>query len=62
MAKEKVCKVCKLFVEGETCPVCKGNQFTNTFQGKINVIDADKSFIGQQMHIKEKGKYAIKIR
>ena len=62
MAKEKVCKSCKIFVEGEQCPLCKGNQFTNLFNGKVVVLDSNKSFIAQQMNIKEKGRYAIKVR
>ncbi len=62
MTKEKVCKTCKLFVEGNVCPVCKGNQFTTVYQGKLNILDANKSFIANQIGIKEKGRYAIKIR
>jgi DNA-directed RNA polymerase subunit E" len=62
MVKEKVCKNCKMFVEGNVCPVCKESQFTSVFQGRLNVLDAQKSFIAQQISIKEKGKYAIKIR
>ena len=62
MTKEKVCKTCKLFVEGNVCPICKGNQFTTVYQGKLNILDANKSFIANQIGIKEKGRYAIKIR
>ncbi len=62
MAKEKVCKKCKVFVEGNVCPQCKGNQFTTVYQGKINILDANKSFIAKQMEIKEKGRYVIKVR
>ncbi len=62
MAKEKVCKNCKMFVEGSVCPVCKNNQFTNVYQGKLNILDANKSFIAQEIGIKEKGRYAIKVR
>jgi DNA-directed RNA polymerase subunit E" len=62
MVKEKVCKNCKLIVEESICPICKGNQFTNIFQGKINIIDANKSFIAKKMGITEKGRYAIKSR
>jgi len=62
MVKEKVCKNCKMFVEGNVCPVCKESQFTSVFQGRLNVLDAQKSFIAQQINIKEKGRYAIKIR
>ena len=62
MAKEKVCKNCKVYVEGVTCPQCKGNQFATVHQGKLNILDANKSFIAKQIGIKEKGRYAIKVR
>ena len=62
MAKDKVCRKCKKFVEGAVCPVCKSNQFTDIYQGRLYVLDTDKSFIAQQIGIKEKGKYAIKVR
>lgn len=62
MVKEKVCRKCKMFVDAAVCPVCKGNQFTNIFQGKLNILDANKSYIAKQIGIIEKGRYAIKIR
>ena len=62
MVKEKACKKCKLIVEGPTCPVCKGNEFANVIQGKINFIDINKSIIGQRMGKTHNGRYAIKIR
>jgi len=62
MAKEKVCKTCKLFVEENVCPICKGNQFTTIYQGRLNILDAHKSHIAKEIDIKEKGRYAIKIR
>jgi RNA polymerase subunit RPABC4/transcription elongation factor Spt4 len=62
MAKDKICKKCKLFVEDKSCPVCKGNQFTTVYQGKLYILDCNKSFIAQQMDLKEKGRYAIKVR
>jgi DNA-directed RNA polymerase subunit E" len=60
--KEKVCKSCKMFVEGSVCPVCKESNFTSVFQGRLNILDVNKSFIAQQISAKEKGKYAIKTR
>ncbi len=62
MVKEKVCKNCKLFVEGNVCPVCKEAHFAISYQGRLNILDSQKSFIAQQINIKEKGRYAIKIR
>jgi len=31
MAKKKVCKKCKLFVEGPQCPICNGKQFSTNW-------------------------------
>ncbi|MBW3013550.1 DNA-directed RNA polymerase, subunit E'' [Candidatus Woesearchaeota archaeon] len=61
MAK-KVCKNCKMFVTGEVCPVCKKNQFTTTWRGRIIVLDPKKSEIAQKIGATAAGEYAIKIR
>lgn len=60
--KKKVCKKCKLFVDGDTCPICKGNQFTTSWKGRIHIIDPIKSTIAEKLEIKAKGEYAIKVR
>lgn len=60
--KKKVCKTCKIFVEGNECPVCKNNQFSTNWQGRINIIDASKSEIAKKVGIEIKGEYAIKCR
>ena len=60
--KKKICKKCKLFVEGNECPICKGNQFVTNWKGRIAVIDADKSQIAKRIGIKAKGEYAIKAK
>ena len=62
MTKTKVCKKCKLFVEGDQCPVCKGNSFTSNWQGRIFFIDVQRSKVAKEMGIPVKGEYAIKIR
>ena len=59
---KKVCKQCKLFVESNQCPLCKGNQFSTTWQGRINVLDPLKSKIAEKINMKAKGEYAIKVR
>lgn len=58
---KKICKKCKLFVEGTNCPVCKSNQFTDSFKGKLIITDAEKSEIAEKLNLKVKGEYAIKI-
>jgi len=59
--KKKVCKKCKVFVEGDECPFCKGNQFVTNWKGRIHILDANKSEIAKKIDIKVKGEYAIKV-
>ena len=60
--KRKVCKKCKLFVDGSECPACKGNQFSTNWQGRLNILDANKSVIANKLEITSKGEYVIKVR
>ncbi|MEM4638155.1 MAG: transcription elongation factor subunit Spt4 [Candidatus Woesearchaeota archaeon] len=60
--KKKVCKKCKIFVDGETCPLCKKNQFSTNWQGRIYFFDSSKSTIAKNMGVETKGEYAIKVR
>jgi DNA-directed RNA polymerase subunit E" len=62
MSKKKACKKCKLFVEGNQCPLCKTEVFSNVWQGRLLILDPKKSVIAQNMEIESKGEYAIKVR
>lgn len=59
---KKVCKKCKIFVTGNKCPVCSGNQFSENWKGRIFIIDAEKSEIAKHIGVTVKGEYAIKVR
>ncbi len=59
---KKVCKKCKIFVEGTACPICKGNQFSENWKGRVYIADPQKSIIAKNMGIAEKGEYAIKVK
>jgi DNA-directed RNA polymerase subunit E" len=59
--KKKACKNCKIFVEGDECPVCKGSQFITNWKGRLYIIDANKSEIAKKIGAKVKGEYAIKV-
>lgn len=59
--KNKVCKRCRIFVEGGQCPLCKGTNFSTTWKGKIIVLDPLKSDIAKKTGIEAKGEYAIKV-
>ena len=62
MTKKKVCKKCKMFVDGSECPNCHGNQFTTNWQGRLNILNPEKSDVAKKIGIKVKGEYAIKAR
>ena len=51
-----------MFVDGSNCPICKGNEFTDNWKGRIHVLDSNKSEIAKKLGIKVKGEYAIKTR
>jgi len=60
--KRKACKKCKMFYEGNLCPNCKSEQSTLNWQGRIHILDANKSPIAKKIGIAIKGEYAIKVR
>lgn len=59
---KKVCAKCRLFVEGNQCPICKGNQFSENWKGRIFISDPNKSEVAKKISIMVKGEYAIKVR
>lgn len=59
---KKVCKKCKIFVEKDVCPICKGNQFTNVWKGRIIILNSEKSEIAKKLELKKDGEYAIRVR
>jgi DNA-directed RNA polymerase subunit E" len=62
MVKKKVCKTCKIFVEGSECPICKGSNFSTNWQGRLTVMDPEKSQIAKKTNMGQKGEYAVKCR
>ena len=61
MAKEKACKNCKLIYEGDTCPSCGQKITSDTFKGKVEIVDPEKSELAKELKISKKGLYAIKV-
>ena len=51
-----------MIVDGSECPVCKTNQFSTNWQGRLYIVDANKSIVAEKIGIKSKGEYAIKVR
>jgi RNA polymerase subunit RPABC4/transcription elongation factor Spt4 len=62
MTKRKVCRNCKLFVEEDECPLCKGSSFSQSWQGRLFIIDSTKSEIAKKIGATAKGEYAIKVK
>ena len=59
---KKVCKKCRLFVEGAECPICHNSNFTETWKGRIYITDPVKSEIAKKIGLTAKGEYAVKVR
>jgi DNA-directed RNA polymerase subunit E" len=59
---EKACATCHLITKGNTCPKCKTSSLSDDFSGIVIVFDPEGSAIAKIMNIKEKGRYALKVR
>ena len=44
------------------CPKCRSTSFSEDFGGLVVMFDPEKSAIAKAMNIKEKGRYALKVR
>jgi len=63
MVKQKACKICNMIYEtGDRCPNCGAKEFTESFKGRIVLINPEKSEIAQKLNLKKKGNFAIKTR
>ena len=60
--KKHACKRCKLFHDSPICPNCKVSEHASGWQGRINVLDIQKSVLGKNVGITIKGEYALKVR
>lgn len=61
MVKEKACKNCKLIYEGNECPSCGKKDISETFKGKVEIINPEKSELAKQLKVSKKGLYAIRL-
>ena len=62
MAKQKACRICNSIYDGDKCPKCNSKEFTESFKGRIVILNPEKSEIAQKLNKKDKGNYAIKTR
>jgi DNA-directed RNA polymerase subunit E" len=59
---EKACTVCHFITKENICPKCRSSTFSDDFSGLVIVFDPEGSAIAKAMNIKDKGRYALKVR
>lgn len=59
---KKYCKKCKILVDEDKCPQCGDNDLSTNTQGRLVVIDANKSIVAKKLDRKTKGEYAIRLK
>jgi DNA-directed RNA polymerase subunit E" len=59
---EKACPICHLITRENVCPRCKTSSLSDDFSGLVIMFDPEGSAIAKAMNIKEKGRYALKVR
>ena len=60
--KSKACRVCNRIYEGDKCPSCDAKESTESYKGRVVIVNPEKSEIAKNLDIKEKGNFAIKTR
>jgi len=59
---EKACTNCHFLTKESICPKCRGTSFSDDHSGLIIVFEPESSAIAKAIGIKEKGRYALKVR
>ena len=59
---EKACTNCHFITKENVCPRCRSTSFSEDYSGLVVMFDPDNSAIAKAMNIKEKGRYALKVR
>lgn len=61
MAKKmKACRKCRFLHEEEKCPKCGSTSYTESWKGRIEILDSENSEIARQLKLPDKGTYTIK--
>jgi DNA-directed RNA polymerase subunit E" len=59
---EKACPSCHFLTKEGVCPKCRSSGLSDDYSGLVIVFDPADSIIAKAMNIKEKGRYALKVR
>ena len=60
--REKACTNCHFITKENVCTKCKSTNLSEDFSGIVVMFDPANSSIAKTMKIKEKGRYALKVR
>lgn len=59
---DKACRECHRITSKSTCPNCKTSTLSDDFSGLLIIFDPEGSAIAKVMNIKNKGRYALRVR
>lgn len=59
---EKACTNCHFLTKENVCPKCKSASLSDDYNGLVIVFDPEGSAIAKTMKIKEKGRFALRVR
>jgi DNA-directed RNA polymerase subunit E" len=59
---ERACATCRSLTKESICPKCKTPTLSDDYSGLLIVFDPENSAIAKAVNIKEKGRYALKVR
>ena len=59
---EKACANCHFITKENVCPRCRSTSLSEDFGGIVVMFDSETSAIAKAMKIKDKGRYALKVR
>jgi DNA-directed RNA polymerase subunit E" len=61
MGKERACRICRTIYEGDKCPNCNNQEYSEDFKGKVIILNPESSEVAKNIKATKKGTYAIKL-
>jgi len=59
---ERACTECHFLTRENVCPKCRSSSLSDDVTGLVIILDPSGSAIAKAMKIKEKGRYALRVR
>jgi DNA-directed RNA polymerase subunit E" len=60
--KQRACTNCHFITKENVCPKCRSTNLSEDYSGIVIMFDPENSAIAKAMDMKEKGRYALKVR